>query len=891
MENNKQIKMNKQAFICPEESKTVQVDQLLDEAIKFPVSNNKVPLVKQWQKLKATVEGYRDVSSYGLLTGKGFIVVDVDIKNGKDGRNWEWYEELPTTYTVRTPSGGFHFYYALPQDFTASTNHMFTPIGVEIQGDGAYVVGVGSTGYSKEGDIKDVVLAPSWLLELVTKENTKPKVDKLKPKKSRVLKSLDAQASDADCVRYSKRLWNLSPDKGYDQWRNTIWSAMYSGIPIETIQEWCQASTLYDWAEASSTFYKVVSGYDAQRACGESLENTLTDKTVGFGSIPLVANNVVDDIEIMVEGAISGSREQLERHGNKLTDNNIKDLETLSRAIIHGAICKDKFRLTMPLYTGFGKTTCMKHSVIALKDTSHSIVIATETIKELKPIYKELKAADVNVGAYFKKQEDDFDPIEESEVENTQVLLIAHAMITQGKRIDYNKYKGRKRDLVIWDEVLQTGRGDYLTATKLMSDIGGWINQYSCMKIDNPKAITNPTLWDEIYHWVEDTNDRIKKAMINGEEIVELRYLTIENKRLKQVFNCLEGDLGVTIYSLAKWASHYDNRIRLVKGNNGTTAVQAYVSVPDTVDKIINLDAGVMSNLLVAMDNSIKALPVVSKKDFSKVLIKHMNVLSSRSAIKQDTKAYVKEVVDYIQSLCIDDKLLEDVLILAFKEESWKKLVYEELSAKGIDRYKVHYLTYGAHKAINEYSDVKHIITFGVLYRNLEDMKAQLIAQSRDKELELSDVEAKGARDSEQAQLLYQALSRGHCRKQEDGYAGDTTILLILPSKESNTLRLLQELMPNVALKELKPNRLAIYSKGQDEEDLVDDIVGYLSTVKDKDAVSFTSTKKAVCPELKGNNRLWKKARGKVDRESFEWSVVGLSFVRNNVHSSALLGN
>lgn len=54
----------------------------------------------------------------GVVTGHnsgGIIVIDVDIKPGKDGRSgWEQLQKqfaIPPTLRVRTPSGGYHYYY------------------------------------------------------------------------------------------------------------------------------------------------------------------------------------------------------------------------------------------------------------------------------------------------------------------------------------------------------------------------------------------------------------------------------------------------------------------------------------------------------------------------------------------------------------------------------------------------------------------------------------------------------------------------------------------------------------------------------------------------------------------------------------------------------------
>lgn len=85
-------------------------------------------------------------SNYGIATGKesGLLVLDIDplhygeeyledleTKNGK----------LPETLTVLTGSGGRHLYFQYPH-FPVGNSPLCT--GVDIRGDGGYVVGPGS---------------------------------------------------------------------------------------------------------------------------------------------------------------------------------------------------------------------------------------------------------------------------------------------------------------------------------------------------------------------------------------------------------------------------------------------------------------------------------------------------------------------------------------------------------------------------------------------------------------------------------------------------------------------------------------------------------------------------------------------------------------------------
>lgn len=110
----------------------------------------------------------------GLATGakSGVFVLDVDMKNGKDGlATLAKLGPLPPTYTVATPSGGKHFYFSHPGWRVKNSGGALGKDlggGLDIRGDGGYVVMPGSPHrnggtYAVELDVP-IAPAPAWLL-------------------------------------------------------------------------------------------------------------------------------------------------------------------------------------------------------------------------------------------------------------------------------------------------------------------------------------------------------------------------------------------------------------------------------------------------------------------------------------------------------------------------------------------------------------------------------------------------------------------------------------------------------------------------------------------------------------------------------------------------------
>lgn len=145
-------------------------------------SAGKHPLAKAWGPQALADEahvsamfGGRPGMNFGIKTGKqaGVWVLDVDPKNGGDLALAELCKEhgaLPDTYSQRTGSGGVHYFFALPHDFTPTNSPGSLPTGLDVRGEGGFVVaapcrsGIGP--YEVLLDLP-VTPAPDWLLEMI----------------------------------------------------------------------------------------------------------------------------------------------------------------------------------------------------------------------------------------------------------------------------------------------------------------------------------------------------------------------------------------------------------------------------------------------------------------------------------------------------------------------------------------------------------------------------------------------------------------------------------------------------------------------------------------------------------------------------------------------------
>jgi hypothetical protein len=113
----------------------------------------------------------------GLPTGSGIIVIDTDLDE-ESGKNGEFelinMPDLPPTYMVRTPRGGFHRYYRTPDGMVLPNSSDKLAKGIDIRGDGGYVVAPPSStdrgSYQVVEDMEMATLPDSWVELILPKE-------------------------------------------------------------------------------------------------------------------------------------------------------------------------------------------------------------------------------------------------------------------------------------------------------------------------------------------------------------------------------------------------------------------------------------------------------------------------------------------------------------------------------------------------------------------------------------------------------------------------------------------------------------------------------------------------------------------------------------------------
>ncbi|WP_327395412.1 bifunctional DNA primase/polymerase [Streptomyces phaeochromogenes] len=147
---------------------------------------------RKWEQ-RATTDPYRIRQAWaagafnvGIATGpSGLVVVDLDVPKEKDGKGSSDAPDgatsfaalceragqpIPLTYTVRTPSGGLHLYYAVSPDVRLFNTARTVAPNMDTRAWGGNIVAAGSTTPQGTYEVINgapVTDLPAWLLSLL----------------------------------------------------------------------------------------------------------------------------------------------------------------------------------------------------------------------------------------------------------------------------------------------------------------------------------------------------------------------------------------------------------------------------------------------------------------------------------------------------------------------------------------------------------------------------------------------------------------------------------------------------------------------------------------------------------------------------------------------------
>lgn len=856
--------------------------------------NSKEPILNDWPN-QASADGnqvhqwfetYPDCN-YGLLMGEGIVVIDVDNKKGKDG-NQSLEElrssgEIPQTLCVATPNNGRHYY--LKSDQELQTRHPWFE-GIDFQASRSYVVGPGSAIDEREylivSETRDIAPVPDWLIE---------ELQAPKGKNAKVLSTHEprpAPSAKGHDHRIDQLLSGIDPDLPHDQWIEVLFAILNvfgAGEKcVEDLRNWSKNGTSYTDAD----FDKAIKSHDPTR-----------EQQVGIPRLRELARRYPrpdrwlpfhPDAEDLERRVLNSAIEMMKHFGNNPTEEHLKGIRAIVRMLTHGIYEQEsKFRNAFPLETGMGKTTCVVALAKELQHTDKSLLIAAERIEQLDELQEQMLEEGVDPAkiGIFHRSEGKYPycpSIKVDAIPDVQFLLLAHNRIKSASMRATSdtllRFKTSKRDLVIWDESLIPTSARYAERRSLRKAISNWSIDYEEKQLKGRHSPNKGHLYEEFSRFLATAADAIAKEQDDA-SVLSLPVLAGAARDYDPVINtwgnARDKDREL-LRNLVSFSNHGD--IRIVCIADGSVVVQFVQTVDEAFDKIVVLDASAQIRDLVAFDPTVTVFPLRVTKDYGNVSIRWADAFSSKDSFER----YPEQLDLYLVEL---DAILAEIPksepLLVFCLKDLKEKLVEWKQARHPLR-EIEILHWGLHRASNRYSHIKYMATVGVQYRDTSEIAASIIGQTRTLNYPLVDADVRQTKNSEQAELLYQGISRGNSRRTSNGKAGEQTIYLFHPKKDMDQLRpLLDQVMPNAqwTTYETKALKKPARADAEDYIGIGDAIAIQLaSTPPAKTYVSVKELKRTVAPSINSNTSTWRNAKRRAESKIIGWEVKRQGYQR-----------
>lgn len=626
----------------------------------------------------------------------------------------------------------------------------------------------------------------------------------------------------------------------------------------------------------------------------------------------------------LIDRAHQRLEDNLTSFGNGLTNDHRRALLIIVTGLTHLANGTETGRYCFPLPCGGGKTQAIVAWASALHELKkpYSLAISASKVEALCDLKRDLIANGVPETEIGLVHSYKYDPIlvdearmgrverhaslpSTSDNDQRKILLISHNRVRSRIGIEEYHYQGNPRSLTIWDESLLVSNHRAIERVDIASALG-WLR---------PRAESNKTMaealgyldgaWDvlegELKAQKDEDRDPIAVALPPLEGMDQCRFIEVlsGNPVLSPLVNLLE-------ISQAP--------VRVVDANQGGGGYVKYdIAVPPELKNIAILDASFPIRDLEQMDPTIKADPKFdgNVKSYSRVIIHQMLANSGRGSMtesflgsKEDRKVAL-EVVEVVKAI----PQTEAVILFTFLPKRVKRPkgkgtvlldmaegLRENLTDAGIDidakvevmsinpngsasvtlKPRFVWLTWGSETSLSSFQYATNVIFAGVLHRSDVDLSGAIIGQSDNLLRDITHREVLKVRRSEIAQSLYQGLSRGSCRRTDNGEAVPMKAWLIHYDKDIQPL--INKVMPGVVWKEWTPHHMQ--ARTNIINDTAKKISQHLESLPSEvTIISTTKLKKEL--GLEGiAKRSFTCAIEEVNETSNTWRLVGRSMSR-----------
>jgi len=592
----------------------------------------------------------------------------------------------------------------------------------------------------------------------------------------------------------------------------------------------------------------------------------------------------------------------LESHGNELSDLHKDALWEVLECFTSYAIGQATGRKAFPLATGLGKTSSIVAFIAALDLLDYRVPVAVSASKvdALTSLHRDLIAKGVRrdlIGIKHSLTGPEYEP----STGNADRLyqLVTHARVRSGNDLElFGNHEGKPRALMIYDETLLRSDSLAVDETMLRSALGAMAPHLERRK---------GTALALAHAYLCECRDLIRAALDSVRDAAEISAAGVAVEMPYREVAELEG-YSAAVGSAGLPMSYVDtlrdlleiskDTCRVLSTSQGGGVVWSSESVPAALGNVVVLDASQPVRQLATLDPTIETAGSfgTSVKSFRAVEIHQVlsgggrsTIESTYAAISREKSAVSKEIIDIVKERW---ELEAGFLIFTFKKKAIdiSGTLQRDMQHAGIDldavttdgKPKVTFLTWGSETALNGLEGNTAVILAGCVQRSMLDVAAAIQGQTQDYKAALPNRLIKGVLEAEIAHSIYQAASRGSCRRVTLGEAHPMRLYFI--HRNVGMRSLLEKVMPHAQWHYRRSSHL---TKGQVDgvvADLTVKLLAYLRGLPESiTKVSSVATKAAML--LKAGDSAQESAFSRAaklvnDESHCGWTVQGRSFVR-----------
>ena len=380
-----------------------------------------------------------------------------------------------------------------------------------------------------------------------------------------------------------------------------------------------------------------------------------------------------------------------------------------------------------------------------------------------------------------------------------QFLLVSHQRIRgatddAGREIIVTSYKGRARDLLIWDEVLLTTAPTVAAMNDVKSGLGALRPYVEGAKAGDTLSLALKYL--ESCEVLIAADWELQKAGSAASSLTLPVLGDTEVEAYKRAIRSKLGEGSLSRDALDMLLTAAGQELRLaIMGDLKSALISYRVTIPAAFRNIAILDASNAVNRLVALDPTVKrdewfqsqADGGVHLKTYDDVVINFAEAPSGRQAMEDAFSKPVHErnsipasVIRVIADIPADESVIVFTHKARGKKTSIPDILRRELKKAGVDpdatlngKPRVTVLTWGRHTALNEFAHASNIVFAGIMHKPDEMLLASAVGQTGHllTPLDGHRFDVADIKRGDIAGSLYQALSRGSCRFTTNGKA------------------------------------------------------------------------------------------------------------------------